>query len=71
MAAFDQNARDAASEGQKAFSFASLVRALRYMLAHYGALFAVVVVCVVVSAAVTAYSVLFSQTLIDDCSSRS
>ena len=71
MAAFDQNARDAANVGQKAFSFTSLARALRYMLTHHGALFAVVVVCVVVSAAVTAYSVLFSQTFIDDCSSRS
>ncbi|WP_455138717.1 ABC transporter ATP-binding protein [Thermophilibacter sp.] len=56
-------ARPAATGGF--FSFAALVRALRYMLRHYGALFAVVVVCVIVSAGATAYSVLFSQTLID------
>ena len=50
---------------QASFSFTALVRALKYMLKHYGLLFAVVVLCVIVSAAVTAYSVLFSQTLID------
>ena len=47
------------------FSFTALVRALKYMLRYYGALFAVVVACVIVSAGTTAYSVLFSQTLID------
>lgn len=50
---------------QASFSFTALVRALKYMLKHYGLLFAVVVLCVIVSAAVTAYSVLFSQALID------
>ena len=51
---------------QPSFSFTALARALKYMLKHYGLLFVVVVACVIVSAAVTAYSVLFTQTLIDD-----
>ncbi|WP_288734892.1 ABC transporter ATP-binding protein [uncultured Enorma sp.] len=58
--------RPAAGAGGRSFSFAALFRALRYMLAHYGGLFALVVACIVVSAAIMAYSVLFTQTLIDE-----
>ena len=49
-----------------AFSFQALGRALGYMFDQYRLQFIVVVACVVVSAIVTAYSVLFSQTLVDD-----
>ena len=48
------------------FSFISLGRALGYMLKHYKLAFLAVVVCVIVSAMATSYSMLFSQTLIDD-----
>ncbi|OUP08936.1 ABC transporter ATP-binding protein [Collinsella sp. An2] len=48
------------------FSFQALGRALGYMLDHYRLPFVIVVCCVIVSAIVTAYSVLFSQTLVDD-----
>ena len=48
------------------FSFISLGRALGYMLSHYKLAFLAVVVCVIVSAMATSYSMLFSQTLIDD-----
>ena len=69
MATNESNARTAAdtpAAPRRTFSFRALARALSYMLRHYGVLFAVVVACVIISAVVTAYSVLFSQTLIDD-----
>ena len=48
------------------FSFDALMRALRYMLKNYGALFCFVVVCIAFSAFVINRSMLFTQILIDD-----
>ena len=51
---------------QASFSFDALMRALRYMLKNYGALFCFVVVCIAVSAYAINRSMLFTQILIDD-----
>ncbi len=48
------------------FSFDALMRALRYMLKNYGALFCFVVVCIAFSAFAINRSMLFTQILIDD-----
>ena len=59
-------AKGGTARGRSTFSFQALGRALGYMLDHYRLSFVIVVCCVIVSAIVTAYSVLFSQTLVDD-----
>ncbi len=51
---------------QASFSFDALMRALRYMLKNYGALFCFVVACIAVSAYAINRSMLFTQILIDD-----
>ena len=51
---------------QASFSFDALMRALRYMLKNYGALFCFVVVCIAVSAYAINRSMLFTQIMIDD-----
>lgn len=51
---------------QASFSFDALMRALRYMLKNYGALFYFVVVCIAVSAYAINRSMLFTQVLIDN-----
>ena len=48
-----------------AFSFAALRRAVGFMLRHYAAAFAVVVLCIIIAALATAQSLLFTQDLID------
>ena len=48
------------------FSFTAFKRAVGYMLKNYKGAFAVVVVCIFISALVMSYSALFSETLIDD-----
>ena len=51
---------------EKGFSFDALIRALRYMLKNYRALFCFVVVCIAFSAFAINRSMLFTQILIDD-----
>ena len=43
-----------------------LNRVLRYMLRSYGALFALVILCILISAVATVMAATFPQTLVDD-----
>ncbi len=61
-----QNNQTARSDAGRTFSFKALKRAILYMLKGYGAPFAVVVVCIIISAVVTARLALFTESLIDD-----
>ena len=62
----DSAAQDAQTVATTREGFRSLWRAVKYMFSHYRWSCAIVFICIIISAFVTAYASLFQQSLIDD-----